>query len=154
MLTKLTQNHMDQLAAMRTQAANSEIGYWQIYQFLANLLQSDYGYSETDPTVLWLRGATEANAGRGSMSELIRMYSSTQAMLRYGEEVNAAQMQQASDAVAQKLLKNLFGEEQSETYADIPTINQIAEQDAKAVGEVLFNRTQKSGGWHGAATGH
>lgn len=32
MSTKLTQAHMDQIAAMRIQAANGEIGYWQIYQ--------------------------------------------------------------------------------------------------------------------------
>ena len=74
MSTKLTQAHMDQIAAMRIQAANGEIGYWQIYQTLANLLQSAYGYSATNPTVLWLRGATQANAGHGSMSELIRGY--------------------------------------------------------------------------------
>lgn len=32
MLTKLSQVHMDQIAAMRLQAENGEIGYWRIYQ--------------------------------------------------------------------------------------------------------------------------
>ncbi|WP_109439549.1 calcium-binding protein [Acinetobacter haemolyticus] len=140
MSTKLSQVHMDQIAAMRLQAENGQIGYWRIYQTLANLLQTNYGYESTNPTVLWLRGATEANVGRGSMSELIRVYSSTQAMLRYGETVSESLMQQASDEVAKNLLKNLFGEEKIETYAVIPEIDEIAEKDATAVGKILFNR--------------
>ncbi len=77
MSTKLSQAHMDQIALMRVQVLNRKISYWKIYQTLASLLQSNYGYQASDPTVLWLRSATEANAGRGSMSELIRVYSST-----------------------------------------------------------------------------
>lgn len=157
MPTKLTQAHMDQIAAMRIQAANGEIGYWQIYQTLANLLQSAYGYSATNPTVLWLRGATQANAGHGSMSELIRVYSDMQAQLRYDENVTVVQMQQASDEVARTLLRNLFGEVKPETYAVIPEINDIANQDATAVGKILFNRyltdtaasEQKNSAWAG-----
>ena len=42
MSTKHSQVHMDQIAAMRIQAANGQIGYWQIYQTLAILLQTDY----------------------------------------------------------------------------------------------------------------
>lgn len=142
MSTKLNQTHMDQISAMRIQAANGKIGYWKIYQTLAELLQSDYGYQVTDPTVLWLRGATEANAGRGSMSELIRVYSDTQAQLRYGENISVKQMQEASDEVAKNLLKNLFGEGDNglDDYAQIPDIVTISEDDAKAVGKILFNR--------------
>lgn len=142
MSTKLNQTHMDQIAAMRVQAANGQIDYWQVYQTLASLLQSDYGYTSTDPTVLWLRGATEANAGRGSMSELIRVYSSTQAQLRYGETVSESKMQEASNEVAKNLLKNLFGEGDNgiQDYAEIPDIHTIANDDAKAVGKILFNR--------------
>lgn len=79
---KLSQAHMDQIATMRAKAESNQIKYSEIYKTLASLLQSDYGYRATDPTVLWLKGATEANAGDGSMSALIRVYSSTQAMLR------------------------------------------------------------------------
>ncbi|PJG69036.1 calcium-binding protein, partial [Acinetobacter seifertii] len=142
MSTKLSQAHMDQIALMRVQAVNGKIGYWKIYQTLASLLQSNYGYQASDPTVLWLRGATEANAGRGSMSELIRVYSSTQAMLRYGETVSESLMQKASDEVAKNLLTNLFGEGQKGmlVYAEIPDINTIANDDATAVGKILFNR--------------
>jgi Ca2+-binding RTX toxin-like protein len=142
MLTKINQVHMDQISAMRIQAENGQIGYWKIYQTLAILLQSDYGYEATNPTVLWLRGATEANAGRGSMSELIRVYSSTQAMLRYGETVSESKMQEASNEVAKNLLKYLFDEvnDNEDTYAIIPKIEDIADKDATAVGKILFNR--------------
>lgn len=128
-LARLSQQHMDEIAALRIKADNGEIGYWKIYATLANLLQTDYGYNDNDPTVLWLRGATEANAGRGSMSELIRVYSDTQAQLRYGENVSVEKMQEASDKVAKTLLMNLFGEVNSATYARIPNIEQIANQD-------------------------
>ncbi|QNX08113.1 hypothetical protein IC765_14205 [Acinetobacter seifertii] len=43
---------MDQIALMRVQALNGKISYWKIYQTLASLLQSNYGYQASDPTVL------------------------------------------------------------------------------------------------------
>lgn len=101
---------MNQISALRIQAENGQIGYHIIYSTLASLLQSDYSYTSSDPTVLCLRNATEANAGRGSLSELIRVYSNTQAQLRYGENISNSLMQQASNEVAKNLLKNLFGE--------------------------------------------
>ncbi|WP_269521944.1 calcium-binding protein [Acinetobacter baumannii] len=142
MLTKLSQNHMNQISALRIQAENGQIGYHIIYSTLASLLQSDYSYTSSDPTVLWLRGATEANAGRGSLSELIRVYSNTQAQLRYGENISNSLMQQASNEVAKNLLKNLFGEGDNGVadYAIIPDINKIAADDATAVGKIIFNR--------------
>ena len=133
---------MNQISALRIQAENGKIGYYVIYSTLASLLQSDYSYTSSDPTVLWLRGATEANAGRGSLSELIRVYSNTQAQLRYGENVSNSLMQQASNEVAKNLLKNLFGEGPNGVadYAIIPDIDKIATHDATAVGKILFNR--------------
>lgn len=93
MLTKLSQTHIDQISALHIQAENGKIGYYVIYSTLASLLQSDYGYTSSNPTVLWLRGETEANAGRGSLSELIRVYSNTQAQLRYGENISNSLIQ-------------------------------------------------------------
>lgn len=118
-----------------------QIKYYQIYQTFADLLVDKYNYKASDSTVLWLRGATEANAGRGVMSELIHIYSDTQAQLRYNEHVSAELMQQASDAVAQKMLMNLFEEGDDPTsYSKIPDITTIGKTDATAVGKVLFNR--------------
>lgn len=36
-LAKLSQLHMDEIAAVRIKADNGEIGYWKIYATLANL---------------------------------------------------------------------------------------------------------------------
>lgn len=44
-------------------------------------------------------------------------YSSTQAMLRYGETVSESLMQKASDEVAKNLLTNLFGEISKDDYS-------------------------------------
>ena len=69
----LTDDELAQLAAMRTAAAQLKqvnpnvIGaFAPIYKWLADLLETK-GVTADDQTLLWLRGATEANAGRGAM---------------------------------------------------------------------------------------
>jgi hypothetical protein len=104
----LTSTELETLANMETQAKAHEIGFWQIYKWLGDLLQTK-GVSATDATVLWLRGATEANAGHGAFSELIRSYTETQYQLRYGKSIPTGKMQEASDAVAQNLIDDLRG---------------------------------------------
>lgn len=66
MITILTQADIDQLTAMRAVAQARPMGqkkYWEIYQVLADKLVNNYGRTNTDPTVLWLEGATQANRG-------------------------------------------------------------------------------------------
>lgn len=108
-----------------------------IYQWLADLLVSK-GAQANDQILLWLRGATEANAGRGSMSALIREYTAAQIRLRYGQTVEITDMQRASDAVAKKLIEDLLGETDQWPRGKVPDIERIANRDALAVGEVLF----------------
>ena len=137
----LTEAEMSTIAQLRAQADAGQIAYWNVYAHLATTLIGK-GISGQDSTVLWLRGATEANAGRGAMSELIRAYTSTQAQLRYGVNVGAIDMQRASDAVAKNLLRDLFGERAGTNRGEVPSITQIAVQDANAVGEILFKRDE------------
>ncbi|GGI54681.1 calcium-binding protein [Oxalicibacterium solurbis] len=142
-MTTLTNEELVTLEAMEAQAKMDAIGYWQIYEWLADLLESK-GVPVSDSTVLWLRGATEANAGRGAFSELIRAYTSNQAELRYGSTVSATQMQEASNAVAQNLIDDLLGRNQEPNgtgwpRGQVPDITRIAEADATQVGLVLFN---------------
>lgn len=88
-----------------------------------------------------VRGATEANAGRGSTAALIREYTQTQNQLRYGNRLGDAQMQAASDSVAENLLRDVLGEATDGWPAgQVPDITRIAESDARAVGKTLFNR--------------
>lgn len=92
-MTTLTTTDLAQLSVMRAQAqADATQGiksYYKIYQTLADWLTTKYGVSTTDSSVLWLRGATEANADRGSMASLIRTYTDTQYLLRYGTAMPA-----------------------------------------------------------------
>lgn len=157
MAITLTTAELDTLSAQRTQARGGQIGYWQIYQWLADTLQGK-GVFVNDSSMMWLRGATESNADRGAMSELIRTYTATQYQLRYGAAIAPQQMQQASNAVAEKLLKDLLGESSDWIRGDVPDINRIAFADATAVGEVLFSgdgadtaaATQQNSAWSGA----
>ncbi|MDC6168287.1 calcium-binding protein [Paucibacter sp. XJ19-41] len=141
----LTDDEQAQLAAKRAaavalkQADPNAIGaFAPIYEWLADLLVSK-GVEATDSTLLWLRGATEANAGRGSMSALIRKYTDKQALLRYGQVITDFDMQRASDAVAGNLIKDLLGESPNWPIGRVPDIGRIASADATAVGEVLFS---------------
>jgi hypothetical protein len=142
-MRNLTETELKTLQDKRTQAVSSaEIGvheYWKIYEWLADTLQNKL-LPDTDSTVLWLRGAAEANAGRGAMSELIRKYTITQFQLRYGKSPTEEDMQKASDQVAQNLLADLLGEAKNGwPKGQVPDITRIAIADATAVGEILFN---------------
>jgi hypothetical protein len=155
-ITYLNQAELDQMNQIAAAAQAGTGHYWQVYEWLADTLQTQ-GIGSDNPTVLWLKGATEANAGRGAMSELIRAYRSTEYNLRYGGSVSDSLMQQASDAVAKNLIRDINGVlDDDSIYAGIPDIDRIAEADAKAVGNTLFSQNQNdtafanNSGWSGA----
>lgn len=81
-MTTLTIAELVTLEIKEQQAQARQIGYWQIYSWLADIIEAK-GVSRTDPTILWLRGATEANAFRGAFSSLIQTYTAKQYQLRY-----------------------------------------------------------------------
>lgn len=139
----LTEADLKEIAAMRVAAQARPLHqkrYWEIYQTLADKLANTYGYVAAHPTLLWLRGATQANKGVGAYSTIIRTYTDMQYKLRYNQELGDDLMQQASDKVAENLLLNLFGEGDNPSERGIlPSIDKIALYDAKGVGEVLFN---------------
>ena len=92
-MIQLTEKQIEDIRAMREKAGAKTISYWEIYQKIADMLVIEHKFSSSDPTVKWLRGATEANANRGSMAALIRAYTDTQYRLRYGKGITDAQMQ-------------------------------------------------------------
>ena len=162
-MIRLTEAEIAQFSQMRDQAANGTTRYWQIYESLADLMIVK-GVSPTDSSFLWLRGATEANADRGSFAALIRTYTETQYQLRYGTSIPTGKMQEASDAVAKNLLADLLGDNDQEGLVNrwpkgqVPDIGRIAFADARAVGAVLFNRDlndtaaelQQNSAWSGS----
>lgn len=94
MTTNLTEAELTTLESMNGQAQNSQIGYWEIYKWLADRLVLK-GAALTDSTLLWLRGATEANKGEGAFAALIRTYTETQYKLRYGVPLPSGSNQEA-----------------------------------------------------------
>ena len=86
-MIQLSNTEVGQFQLMRDKADAGTLGYWEIYKAIADLLQSKYAVASTDSTVLWLRGATEANAGRGAFSALMCGYTELQYQLRYGTEI-------------------------------------------------------------------
>ena len=138
MALNLTTQELTTLEAKETRAKAGQIGFWEIYQWLGDLLVMK-GAPSSDSSLLWLRGATEANAGRGAFSELIRTYTETQYQLRYGTSLPIGKMQEASNAVAQNLIDDLLGRNAPIwPRGQVPDIERIAFADARAVGRVLF----------------
>jgi|JI10StandDraft_1071094.scaffolds.fasta_scaffold26575_5 serralysin len=137
-MSTLNEADLQKIQDMRILARNGDIGYWEIYQFLADKLVSDYNYDWKDSTILWLRGATQANKGEGAFSDLIRGYTNTQYQLRYKEVLSDEKMQEASNKVAENLIRDLLGEGEY-IRGTVPAIEVIAKADAPGVGFILFN---------------
>lgn len=83
----------------------------------------------------WFLGATQANSGIGPYATLIRAYTGRQAALR-NVAMTDQLMQDASNAVAVRVLTDLLPEGASLTLED------IAERDATEVGGVVFASLQ------------
>ena len=140
-MIQLSNAEVSQFQLMRDNADVGTLGYWEIYKALADLLQSKYAVTSTDSSILWLRGATEANADRGTFSALIRGYTESQYQLRYGIRIPAGELQKASNAVAGNFLDDLLGKNAPVwPKGQVPDINRIAFADATAVGDVLFKK--------------
>jgi len=101
--------------------------YSYIYGQIADWLEGNESAKEVR---LWFLGAEQANGGYGPFSDIIRAYTLRQAELR-GVTVTDSLMQEASNAVAIKVINDLL--EQNEL-----TLAEIANNDASAVGEVVF----------------
>ncbi|MEC4718281.1 hypothetical protein RY831_03915 [Noviherbaspirillum sp. CPCC 100848] len=140
----------DQINTIRSlrDAGTVDNKWSHVYEYIENILPD--GTNEKR----WFAGAAEANAGRGTFSEIIRYYSETQMDLR-GANKNIDTdgipgtdfMQEASNEVAAAALRDILGENaltarKREAAADgsvlAPTIDDIANADAIGVGRVLF----------------
>jgi hypothetical protein len=149
MTIQLTAAELAELNSLYDVAYNTPPGtvgrYAAVYQFIANLIESRnnmpsyWGLNEIidrdiDVSRQWFQGAARANAGEGPFSDVIREYSSRQSELRYGEVIGAELMQAVSDQVAENAISDVL------RTGSIPTIGEIARNDAIGVGQVLFNR--------------
>ncbi|MCF6323458.1 MAG: hypothetical protein L3J89_03895 [Gammaproteobacteria bacterium] len=141
----LTQAQIDVIKDMRDEAvANNVENYSHIYQHIGDLLEAEGGPADVTN---WFRGAEQANAGTGAFSAMIRAYSERQMELRgIGDLYSADLMQDASNRVAILALEDILGEtpdtDDDRLQADgswlFPTLENIAENDAVGVGDILF----------------
>ena len=120
-------------------------GSWAAaYELVASIVADEPDASgstpiKSDPEVqasrLWLLGAAQANAGEGAFSTLIRDYTARQYELHFGVPLSDELAQEASDEVAERVIQTVL------ESGELPVVSQIAEEDATAVGSVLFDTT-------------
>jgi hypothetical protein len=127
-----TQDQINVIQAFQSRGPNAQGNFSDFYAYVASILPSS---SERR----WFDGATQANAGQGAMSALIREYTVRQLLLR-GLPASDMAMQTASNKVAIRVLEEIL--DPSRVQADgrwlAPSIDDIALNDATAVGDVLF----------------
>ena len=139
----LTQEQIDVIKGMRDAGLNAQGNYSHIYKYIGDLLEAQGGPADL---LNWFRGAEQANAGQGAYSEMIRAYSRRQMELRgIGDLYTPALMQEASNRVAERALADILGEipgtDRLQTDGSwlLPTIDEIAINDAIGVGQILFD---------------
>ncbi|WP_256579903.1 hypothetical protein [Pseudomonas sp. Irchel s3h9] len=90
---------------------------------------------------LWLAVAIDANGGNGAYSALIRGYTSRQGELRLNKIFSENLMQLSSNQVAANFINTLIDGSLAGRLAPwtVPSISQIAEIDASAIGKALFS---------------
>lgn len=108
---------------------------------------------------LWLDVAFDANGGVGVYSALIRAYTLRQGELRLKKTLNEGLIQKASNQVAANFINALMDGSEIDDLEPwtLPSIDQIASIDARAVGEVLFQPelgekdtvASRNAGWSG-----
>jgi Ca2+-binding RTX toxin-like protein len=108
---------------------------------------------------LWLAVAIDANGGNGAYSALIRGYTSRQGELRLNTVFSEDLMQLSSNQVAVNFINTLINGSLAGQLAPwtVPSISQIAEIDASAIGEALFKEVcgeddtavKRNAGWSG-----
>ncbi|TDK57972.1 calcium-binding protein [Pseudomonas moraviensis] len=108
---------------------------------------------------LWLAVAIDANGGKGAYSALIRGYTSRQGELRLNKIFGEDLMQLSSNQVAANFINTLVDGSLAGQLAPwtVPTISQIAEIDASAIGKALFSgdcgkddtAVSRNAGWSG-----
>lgn len=161
----LTQDEINSLTAARAlcpvgdEKATAGGNWVPFYEALFSIINSrlavanlDVSTSPEDRATLnevsrWLSVAINANGGQGMHSTFIRTYTNYQSLLRTNHEVSSSEMQYASNQVALNVWKALNGTSPNGQTVpwQIPTLAEIADYDAKAIGDSLFGTLRLGG---------
>lgn len=156
MTVTFTPSELDQITQWYNQAS-AQGNRSAMYLGIAGLLQQKLqGASVADQQmlnqdILWFQGASQANLGNGIYATLIRSYTQAQATLRMGGSISDDEMQLASNRVGDAVYNTI-----QQMQGSIPTLTDIAHDDATAVGITIFqpvipddSASTRNTGWSG-----
>ena len=121
------------------------------YSTIATILSTDDGSGmrpDEDPDILpvrlWFDGATQTNADVGAFSTLIREYTIRQGELHWARKftdfqstTEVSEVQNASNQISRLIYNDL--QDPSLNNWQLQTIQELADQDAVGIGQVLFD---------------
>jgi Ca2+-binding RTX toxin-like protein len=132
-----TSSQKNTIIAMRTSIENGTLynnkalKYGDIYNYMESIARGKSGVDEA--SLAWLRGAADINRGEGAASEFIRNYTNQQSIIRFGNDIDPAKMQEISNEIAKSVIADAL------SLNTIPSISRIAEYDANKVASGFFS---------------
>jgi Ca2+-binding RTX toxin-like protein len=146
----LSQTQITQLRSLISTASaadQSQSGVWRpvyeaLYSFITVPGGSEAPVSGVDQNVwLWVRGARYVNSNDGPFASLIRQYTDIQYKLRYGDTLDAAQLNRASNAIAAGFITDWIPANPAQQgTAVVPDISRTGAFDAGPIAAQVFNR--------------
>jgi Ca2+-binding RTX toxin-like protein len=85
---------------------------------------------------MWVGGARYVNSGEGPFANIIREYTRTEYLIRYGITLTDAQLDNASNEIARRVAQDFIDKSDSGVA---PTIDQIGLNDAGGIAGTIFN---------------
>ena len=163
-ITELTNLRLDALAAIAADP-NVQGAYAPVYTRIFEMISDNYDPNDLSSATpkegveagawVFLRGVPLVNAGIGNYSQFIRTYTATQYKYRFGEDIfNEEELdhlvQDVSDQIAENIIRDILNlnENNPNPSHQLPTVDNIADNDAEAAAEVLFGIEQIAG-WAG-----
>ncbi len=154
MAITISQTQLNELTARYNAgiaAGASTLGaFSSAYTYLVGLTSGQT--AGVDPNSLnWLKGAADVNRDVGASAAFIRKYTEIQYTLRYGNTLNPATLQTASNNIAKGVILDTLNSASSlgnGNYSlSIPSITRIADLDAGPIAADIFNGDRA--GWAG-----
>ena len=135
MAYQFSQQIVDQLSALLEQNRFADA-----YQLVATTLtqEADLTDHAIEQVRIWFLGASQINRNEGIFNDLIRAYTFRQGQLHFGDAAETlfspSQIQLSSNQVARNAITDIIN-----NNGLLPTINDIADNDAIGVRDILFN---------------
>lgn len=160
---QFTSAQLAEITHLRNEAqalGDSAVGaYAPMYSYIAQLAKAAedaaFAVGETpDPDIhltwVWLTGAVGVNKNEGAFSTIIREYNKRQGELRYGTVFSDAKLQEASNAVGEKMYQQIFTSiADGGTSGYLPTVFEIGKNDLLGVRDVLYPSLPLNQAWPG-----